>query len=81
LLRGNVILGSNDGDIGNEEAEEIVFKETPPTEEELSGDEDDDSNKGKSIMTMSFGAAVCWNWCKCKQRLSTHMQLWLEHCV
>ncbi len=59
ITEGNVILGLNDGDIGNEEAEEVVFKETPPTEDELSGDEDNDSNKGESVATMSFGAVVC----------------------
>ncbi len=69
IAEGNVILGSNDGDIGNEEAEEVVFKETPPTENELSGNEDDDSNKGESVVTMLFGAAVCWNWCKRKTKI------------
>ena len=43
IAEGNIILGSNNGDIGNEEAEEVVFKETPLTEDESSGDEDDDS--------------------------------------
>jgi hypothetical protein len=46
IAEGNVILGSNDGDIKNEETEEVVFKETPPTEEKSSGDEDNDSNEG-----------------------------------
>jgi hypothetical protein len=54
-------LGSNDGDIGNEEAEEVVLEETPPAEDKSSGNEDDDSNKGESVVTMSFGAAVHWN--------------------
>ncbi len=52
IAEGNVILGSNNGDIGNEEAEEVVFEETPPTEDESSGDEDNDSNKGESVVTM-----------------------------
>jgi hypothetical protein len=60
IAEGNVILGSNDGDIGNEEAEEVVYKETPPTEDKFSGNEDDDSNKGESVVTMLFGAAVHW---------------------
>jgi hypothetical protein len=59
IAEGNVILGSNDGDIGNEEAEEVVFEETPPIEEKSSGNEDNDSNKGESVVTMSFRAAVC----------------------
>jgi hypothetical protein len=33
IAEGNVNLGSNDGDIGKEEAEEVVFEETPPTED------------------------------------------------
>jgi hypothetical protein len=65
----NVILGSNDGDIRNEEADDVVFKETPPTEDKLSGKEDDDSNKGESVVTMLFRAAVCWNWCKRKTKI------------
>ncbi len=68
ITEGNVILGLNDGDIGNEEAEEVVFEETPPTEVKSSGDEGNDSNKGESVVTMSFEAAVCWNWCKCKTK-------------
>jgi hypothetical protein len=66
---GNVILGSNDGDMGNEEAEEVVFEESPPTEDKSSVDEDNDPNKGESVVTMLFGAAVCWNWCKRKTKI------------
>ncbi len=69
IAESNVILGLNDGDIGNEEAEKVVFEETPPTEDELSGDENNDSNEGESVVTMSFGAAVHWNWCKCKTKI------------
>jgi hypothetical protein len=58
IAEGNVILGSNDGDIGNEEAEEAVFKETPLTEDKLSGNEDNDSKEGESVATMLFTAAV-----------------------
>jgi hypothetical protein len=69
IAEGNVILGSNDGDIGNEEAEEVVFEKTPPTEDKLGGDEDNDHNKGESVVTMLFGAAFRWNWCKCKTKI------------
>ncbi len=69
IAEGNVILGSNDGDIGNEEVEEVVFKETSPTEDKSRGNEDNDSNNGESDVTMSFGAVVCWNWCKCKTKI------------
>ncbi len=68
IAEGNVILGSNYGDIGNEEAEEVVFEETPLTEDESSGNEDNDSKEEKSVMTMSFGAVVRWNWCKRKMK-------------
>jgi hypothetical protein len=67
IAEGNVILGSNNGDIGNEEAEEVIFEVTPPAEDKLSGNEDDDSNKGESVVTMLFGAAE--NWCKCKTKI------------
>jgi hypothetical protein len=62
IAEGNVILRLNNGDIGNEEAEEVIFKETPPTENKSSGNEEDNSNKGESVVTMLFGAAVHWNW-------------------
>jgi hypothetical protein len=69
IAEGNVILGSNDGDIKNEEAEEVVFKETPPTEDKSSDNEDNDCNEGESVVTMLFGAAVHWNWCKHKTKI------------
>jgi hypothetical protein len=69
IAEGNIILGLNDGDIGNEETEEVIFKETPPTEGKSSGNEDNDSKEGESIVTMSFGAMVHWNWCKCKTKI------------
>jgi hypothetical protein len=69
IAEGNVILGLNDGDIGNEEAEEVVFEVTPPTEDKLSGDEDNDSNEGESVVTMLLRAAVRWNWCKHKIKI------------
>jgi hypothetical protein len=64
IAEGNIILGSNDGDTGNEDAEEVIFEETCPTEDKSSGDKDDGSKEGESVMTMSFGAAVHWIWCK-----------------
>jgi hypothetical protein len=68
IAEGNIILGSNNGGIRNEEAEEVIFEETPPTEDKSSGNEDNDSNKGKKVVTMLFGAAVHWNWCKRKTK-------------
>ncbi len=68
IAEGNIILESNDGDIGNEEAEEVVFKETLLTEDKLSGNEDNDGGR-ESVVTMLFGAAVRWNWCKRKTQI------------
>ncbi len=69
ITEGNLILGLNNVDIGNEEAEEVNFEETPPREDKLSGNEDDDSKEGESVVTMLFGAAVRWNWCKRKTKI------------
>ncbi len=33
IAEGDVVLGSNNGDIRNEEAEEVIFEEAPPTED------------------------------------------------
>jgi hypothetical protein len=41
IAEGNVILGSNNGDIGNEEVEEVIFEKTPPTNDKSSDNEDD----------------------------------------
>ncbi len=69
MAEDKVILQSNDGDIGNEEMEEVIFKEIPPTEDKSSSNEDNGSKEGESVVTMLFRAAVCWNWCKCKIKI------------
>ena len=68
---GNVILGSDDGDIGTDSAEEVVFEDnaTPLTEDEVSIDEDDSSSGEESVVTMSFGASVRWHWDKRKTKI------------
>jgi hypothetical protein len=35
----------------------------------MSGNEDNDSNEGDSVVTMLFGAAVHWNRCKRKTKI------------
>jgi hypothetical protein len=68
LAEGNVILGLNDGDSDDDEGEDVVFKVTAPTVDELGNDENESEGE-EIVVTMSFGEAVLEHWNRRKTKI------------